>query len=109
MDSSKLLLRCLADRNEFGWQAFCLDFDLAAQGPTFEAARDRLNAMIVEYVHDALVGEDREHADLLLRRRAPFSLWARYYWYRLLLVVHHTANGLRRSFVEPIPMQPAGC
>lgn len=65
--------------------------------------------MINEYLLDALTGEDAKHADVLLKRRAPASLWVRYDWYGLRSALHYTANGLFRRFVEPIPLQPVGC
>jgi hypothetical protein len=66
------------------WQAFCLDFSLAAQGDTFAEVKDKLDAMVAEYVYDALVGQDRDYAEQLLPRRAPLRHWLKYYSYRLL-------------------------
>ena len=101
----QLVLRCYAEKAASGqWQAFCLDFDLAAQADTFEAARVKLDSMMSEYVYDALAGEDREHAHDLLRRRAPWWMWARYYWQTWLKRMDPT----RRPFREPIPLVPAG-
>ena len=107
MAPAQLLLRCFADRNEFGWQAFCLDLDLAAQGGTFEEARARLSDMIVEYVHDAMVGEHQEYADVLLTRKAPLSLWARYWWYQLRSHVRRTTDGMFKTFRQKLPLQVA--
>ena len=103
---ANLMLRCFAEQADGQWQAVCLDFCLAAQGDSFEEARGKLHAMIVEYVQDALTGEDREFADQLLRRRAPFSLWARYYRLVALSRVGAMQDGFRRLFTEPLPLVP---
>lgn len=90
MRESQWEIRCYAERQAPGlWIALCLDFDLAAQGETFQEARSRLDAMIDEYVEDALTGEDRDHAQALLNRRAPRRYWLRYYWFDLVRRVRH--------------------
>jgi len=81
MKPSELLLRSYANEYNGQWQAFCIDFGLAAQGDSLEDVRDKLGSMIKEYVNDALTGEDKEYADQLLRRKAPFKQVATYYIY----------------------------
>jgi hypothetical protein len=100
----QLVLHCYAEAVNGQWQAFCLDFDLAAQADTFEATREKLDLMISEYGYDALAGEDREHAAALLRRRSPWWMWAKFYW-RLAM---KQIDPSRRTFLEPIPLVPAG-
>jgi predicted RNase H-like HicB family nuclease len=65
-----LVLRCYAEKAGDQWQAFCLDFCLAAQGDTLSEAKEKLESMIAEYVYDALAGEDRDFGPQLLSRRA---------------------------------------
>lgn len=77
------LVRCVANRVGDQWQAFSLEFGLAAQADTFPLARRKLDEMIRSYLYDALAGEDREHAEELLSRRAPWWAFARYYESRL--------------------------
>ena len=105
MKPRQLFLRCLADKSNGQWQAFCLDLDLAAQGETLDEAKAKLEAQISEYVFDALAGEDQEYADQLLSRRAPLALWFRYYWYGFLLKGLHLNDGIRR-FKERLPLVP---
>ena len=81
---SRLVLRCYAEKVDNQWQAFCLDFTLAAQADSFEQARRKLEKMILAYVYDALAGEDRQHAGELLTRRAPLKYWAKYWMGTLL-------------------------
>ena len=89
------------------WVASCLDFDLAAQGDTLEEAKASLEAMIVDYVNDALVGEDRIHAERLLRRKAPLKEWLVYYYIKLFNLVHGAKDGFKRAlFTEALPLAP---
>lgn len=104
---AQLILRCYAENSDGQWQAFCLDLDLAAQGESLGEVRDTLHAMIVEYVFDAVAGEDQEHAAYLLTRRAPFSVWARYYLYCALARVGRVRQGLTH-FIERLPLSPPG-
>ena len=107
MRPANLLLRCYAEKEGNIWQAFCLDFTLAAQGDSFEEVKQTLEAMIRDYVTDALVGDDKEHANDLLSRKAPFSEWAKYYWLAARCKVVHAKNGLSCLFEEAMPMVPA--
>ena len=83
------------------WVALCLDFDLAAQGETFEEARNHLDGMITEYVADALTGPDRDHAASLLNRRAPWRYWLHYYLLGLAQWVRGRTPAGRQSFQKP--------
>ena len=68
------LLRCYAERHEGRWEAFCVDFDIAVQGSTFEEVYRMLNVSVTDYIErvNELPARDRQR---LLRRRAPF--WSR--------------------------------
>lgn len=107
MRAAQLTLRCLAHREGDEWHAFCIDFSLVACGATFDEARANLEAQIREYVYDALVGEDREHARALLSRRAPLGLVARYYWTAACDRLRRI--GTFRRFEETMPLKPAHC
>lgn len=106
MKPNNLLVRCYAEKSGDSWQAFCLDLCLAAQGDSFKDVRKKLDAMISEYVFDALVGEDRDYAEQLLKRRAPLYQWLKYYFYLFLIKVVHVKNGLPRLFSETMPLTP---
>lgn len=80
------VLRCFAEKSEGQWTAVCLDFSLAAQADTAEEAIKSLNSQIESYIHDAFEGDDLAHREALLSRRAPVSLWARYYYLKARLV-----------------------
>lgn len=113
MHADKLIVRCFAERRGHLWLAFCLDLSLACQADTLEEAKSKLDAQIREYIYDTLCGEDRQHEDLLLNRRAPTSLWVRYWAIRFLLWgakrVHARHPRSLQSFKELLPLQPAAC
>jgi len=101
MRNSQWVLRCYAEKEAPGvWVALCLDFDLAAQAETLEQARAHLDAMITEYVDDALTGEDRDHSAALLNRRAPWRYWLRFYWLSLLVKLRRRLPLSRVAFRE---------
>lgn len=63
-------LYCIASGRDHQWEAFCLDFDLAVQGQSYEEVRHSLHRAILHYVHEAI--EQPEPArTALLKRRAP--------------------------------------
>ncbi|HEX9626110.1 MAG TPA: hypothetical protein VGA00_04160 [Acidiferrobacterales bacterium] len=101
----ELVVRCYAEKSGDQWQAFCLDLTLAAQADTLQEAKGKLEAMIHEYIDDALSGEDRPHAQELLSRKAPAYYWARYYWFMFLCKVISIRCGLRSFFNEPLPLR----
>nr|VFK09410.1 MAG: hypothetical protein BECKLPF1236B_GA0070989_100837 [Candidatus Kentron sp. LPFa] len=84
MSGKKKYLHCYAERKNGVWQAFCLDFLLAAQGESFEETKAKLTSMIKEYVYDAEHGENKKYAKQLLSRRAPMLWWGKYFLYMAL-------------------------
>lgn len=107
MKTRDLILHCYAEKKGDQWQAFCLDLSLAAQGDSFQEVRRKLDDMIGEYVYDAMVGEDRDFAFHLLKRRAPLRYWAKFYIFLLLDKAGVLSNGVRHLFCPPIPMEPS--
>jgi hypothetical protein len=109
MNTKDLILKCYAERQGQQWIAVCLDFDLAAQADTLEESKEKLHAMIGEYVHDALAGEDQAYAGQLLYRRAPRHLYLKWHLFRCLSNMRRVADGLRNRFAlftETMPMRP---
>lgn len=105
MKAKDLILRCLISQEDGQWIAMCLDFTLAAQADTPEQARRLLLSQIEEYLKDALVGVDREHASELLSRRAPVKYWIRYW---MASCIHNIGNHrLMKAFRQPVPLSPA--
>ncbi|MDQ3288019.1 MAG: DUF1902 domain-containing protein [Pseudomonadota bacterium] len=84
-------VRCYAELVDDQWQAFCVDFTLAAQADTLEEAKQKLHAQIADYVSDACT-VDAEHLEALLNRRAPIGYVAKFYWCSLLQSVRQGAS-----------------
>lgn len=103
----RLVVRCYAERLPDGqWQAFSLEFGLAAQAESFPIVKGKLDSMIQGYLHDAL-GEDRQYARQLLARRSPLWVYARYYIGRTLSLVTRLRN--RKFFDEAMWLEPKPC
>lgn len=109
MKPKALLLKCLAEQTEGQWSILCLDFDLAAQGDTLEQAKASLDAMLRDYLYDALAGDHKEAATYLLKRRAPLRYWAKFYLLVLRdLLCQTKSNGDQVEFTRTLPLVPAG-
>jgi hypothetical protein len=106
MRAPTLVLRCYAEKFDHQWQAFCLDLNLAAQGDSFPDVHRKLDAMICEYVTDAVVGQDKEYAEQLLNRRAPLYFWWRYHWIRAQNKINRASMNVRKFFIETLPLTP---
>ena len=101
-----LMLRCYANKHGDQWQAFCIDLCLAVQGDNFPEVKQKLEQMMLEYVYDALAGEDREFADQLLSRKAPASQIFTYYWISAMHRIGIFRGGFHKLFKEPMPLVP---
>lgn len=70
-------LPCFARSHAGDWEGICVDFDIAAQGRSFNEVREALEEAVAEYVA-AAHEEDEETRAKLLNRRAP--LWVSLIW-----------------------------
>jgi hypothetical protein len=105
----RLVLHCYAEKQGNQWQAFCLDLTLAAQASSFEEVKRKLEHMILDYVQDALIGQDKAHVDALLNRRAPLAYWVKYYWLAFLCRIGSIHREFRRLFKEGLPLTVSHC
>lgn len=99
-------IHLLARRSEGQWVVACLDFDLAAQDCTFEAAQRRLLDQVESYVQEAMTMDGGTHASELLSRRAPLANWALFY-VAMVLQGLHAAGGMLRGYQQPFQLQAA--
>jgi len=106
IQTRNLMLRCYANKDGDQWQAFCIDLCLAVQGESFADVRQKLENQMVEYVYDALAGEDREFAEQLLNRKAPFAQIVTYHWIGLMHRFGIFRDGIHKLFKEPMPLVP---
>lgn len=106
MKPASLLLRVYGEKSEGQWSLVNLEFSLAAQADTLEEARSILESQIKEYLHDALVGQDRPYAAELLRRPAPAKYWIKYWMSQAREVFSHSGSK-EKAYREALPMVPA--
>ena len=97
-------LTCFASGNtEKGWEAICVDFDIAVQGDSFEEVYKLINEAIQTYVESALA-EEPSVRDRLLHRSAPWWLRTRlaigFLWHALR---HKNDGGNAAGFSMPRP------
>jgi hypothetical protein len=106
-----VMVRCLIEHRRGAWQAFTLEYGLAVQGDSKEDVKQRLERVIISYVTDALIGEDREHAEILLSRRATLGVYFRYYLYSMLSTLRPGSGGSRehKAYREPLALEPRLC
>lgn len=111
MKSNDLLIACYFERDGNQWLGFCLDYSLVTQAGSLADAEEKLLAQVSEYIYDATVGQDRQHAGYLLRRRAPLSYWVKFYWTLFRQHQRHAAQANKRQKAEraPMPLVPASC
>jgi hypothetical protein len=107
MKPTTLILRCYVEKQGSQWLAFCLDLCLASQADSLLEAKEKLQNQISEYVYDALMGEDQDFAEQLLRRRAPLVDWLKYYSYVWLSQVGAIRREMWQKFATIMPLVPA--
>lgn len=70
------ILSCYALKGPSGWEAICVDFDVAVQGDSFADVTDKLGAALrsyAEYVNSLPENERRQ----FIARRAPWYVRVR--------------------------------
>lgn len=82
-------LNCYAQGNSDGWEAICLDLDVAVQGETLPEVHDSLQKAIELYYESVLELPEDDRARLL-NRSAPFWAWLKFFTVRILLSRRHT-------------------
>jgi hypothetical protein len=110
LSPARLIVHCLAERKSDQWQAFSLEFGLAAQGDSLLEVKRKLEFMIHSYVTDALIGPDREHAYELLMRKATWRVFLKYYFLATLSrVTRHLDSKNHQFYREPLALEPRAC
>ena len=94
-------VHCYAEGVNGKWEAFCLDFDLAVQGESFEEVYHALHENMVAYGrYISELPEDERQA--FLNRKAPLSLRLRFLWYVLKDILGREASRKQRAeFMAP--------
>jgi hypothetical protein len=94
----KKLIRIYAEGQDHGWEAVCLDFDVAVQGDSFQNALESLEIAISEYVQYVRT-LPKEEQSALLTRKAPFSLRIKFAWlvFQGIFKSNNDGNGKGRA------------
>jgi hypothetical protein len=103
----RLIVRCFAERKGDQWQAFSLEFGLAAQADSSAEVQAKLMHMIASYILEAST-EDRAHAKALLARKGTWQVYLKFHWYRFLSLLSY-ARGTFTVFDELLPLEPKIC
>lgn len=91
-------LRCMAYQEGDVYVATCLDLSLAAQADTMKDAMKKLEEQISSYIQEAISEPQYAH-DLLNNRKAPLSLWMKY-WYIAFRIFFSKKPGRASLFRE---------
>jgi hypothetical protein len=87
MTEAQRSMMCIATGHDDQWEAFCLDYDLAVQGRSFDEVRRFLDKAVHMYAERALELPEPARSQLL-NRKAPLSvrlMWAwRLFWRTVL-------------------------
>lgn len=86
-------IHCYVEPSGNQWQAFSLELGLAVQGESALEVKEKLERIIRSYIYDAVLGEDQEHQAALLQRRAAFSHYVKYLFYKLVCTLSQRNSG----------------
>jgi len=106
MSETKQSLVCIATGHGNEWEAFCLDFDLAVQGSSFEEVRGFLHEAIRVYVESALAEREPDRSRLLARK-APFFVRFSWGWRLFWLTIFGRTRRDENATVEFPIARPA--
>ena len=104
--ATDMLLRCYAEGRARGWEAICLDLDIAVQGESFEEVYKLLNEAVrgyADYVRE-LPEEDRKR---LLARKAPLADRLRFLWHVARTTLTGDGSGDKQRFEYTTPLMAA--
>ncbi|MDA8272378.1 MAG: hypothetical protein M0Z72_01380 [Deltaproteobacteria bacterium] len=65
------------------YMGFCVDLTLAVQGESYDEAVNKLNAVIADYINEALT-VDSKYKEQLLNRKAGLAEYIKYYYIAFL-------------------------
>lgn len=96
-------IHCYAEGRPGDWEAFCLDFDLAVQGSSFEDVYSELNESICLYL-EYVSGLPVEERAAFIRRKSPLSVRFCFAWHVFRsLFIGNADTKERHKFMAPCP------
>lgn len=93
-------LRCLVEGRGTDWEAICLDFDITAQGSSYDEVVSTLNGLVSLYLEVISEMPEAERAGLVTRR-APVSVRLKFAWALLRSIFSDRPDG-RRFYAMPL-------
>jgi len=101
--AKNMLIRCYAEGSARGWEAVCLDLDIAVQGTSFEEVYRLLGEAIDQYVEYANDLPEAERTRML-SRKAPLTDRLRFLWHvaRTTLKGDGSGDKQRHEFTKPL-------
>jgi hypothetical protein len=85
-------LRCYGKKDKgTQWYSVCLDLNLVAYGDSLFESKNKLHAMMADYLQEA-TNEDKEFIADLIPRKAPLYFFAEYYWLKISRLFHGRAK-----------------
>jgi len=94
-------LHCYAHGDESGWEAICLDLDVAVQGDSFDDVYRGLNEAITLYV-ESLADLPAPDRDRLLREAAPLAVRFKFLALALRAFFLGRTRGYHHEFTMPL-------
>ncbi|MCC5824700.1 hypothetical protein [Alkalimonas sp.] len=95
-------LRCYAKKDGDVFVAVCIDLCLAAQGESLQDAIEKLDSQIAFYVTDVYENE-RDHAEQLLTRKAPWQQRLTYYAIKFMSNIHIARDRFKDYWRSSLP------
>lgn len=93
---------CFAEGAGDCWEAFCVDFDLAVQGRSFEEVYRKLEDQVMLYVEGAIALPEPDRTRLL-HRRAPLSVTLPLTLRMIWTAIRRTGRNMRHDYTMPTP------
>lgn len=98
-------VRCFIHSSEGLYVAHCIDLGLACQAESMQEAREKLDAMIRDYllrVSEIARDGDMKAAQQLLNRKSPTSILALYRYCQLRIAIHSGVESMFRTWRESL-------
>ena len=99
MPQYRKVVHCYAEGRPGQWEAFCLEFDLAVQGTSFQDVMSKLREQIELYIESVcdLPQADQER---LLNRGVPWWFIVRLWWRMTKSLLQRSSNEKQRAVYD---------
>jgi len=102
----RAVIFCYAEGRDGDWEGFCLNFDLAVQGTSFDDVHTKISEAIEIYL-EGVKALPKEDWARMLDRRAPLSVWLGPFLHLLATALTRRDDRLRHEFTLPTPLAMA--